>query len=515
MPAAAAWTREPAAPTGEGKAARPGPKGWSGRGRGSTTMVDPPPMWRGTTVQACGLWPWAAGAGAPMVGVPMGRHLFTGATVCCDVINWFQRARLISNPSAFVLGNAGLGKSTAIRRMAVGLAGYGVNPLVLGDLKPDYVAMVRALGGQVIELGHGRGYLNILDPGEALAAAERLTGSRRAEVLADLHFRRVQMTEALIQIQRGTAASDREDLLLNAAMRLLADRHDGVPVLGDLLRVIRDAPQELRAVALDRGDNTRYLDLTEALEVSLMGLAGDGRLGATFSQPTTEPMRLDAPVAYDISGIDDSETDLQAAALFACWSTGFAAVNLANVLAAAGLEPQRHFLVILDELWRGIRIGRGMVDYVDALTRLNRSKGVGQVMASHTMSDLDALASEEDRKKAAGFVERAGLKMIAGLSPREMPLLQTAVSLSHREQDMLVSWQAPGSWNARTNAHDPPPGVGKLLLKVATRPGIPIEIELTDVERHIHDTNQLWHTQSRIGTRTEHAPTGQDVVVVP
>ena len=97
MPAAAAWTREPAAPTGEGKAARPGPKGWSGRGRGSTTMVDPPPMWRGTTVQACGLWPWAAGAGAPMVGVPMGRHLFTGATVCCDVINWFQRGRLIRN----------------------------------------------------------------------------------------------------------------------------------------------------------------------------------------------------------------------------------------------------------------------------------------------------------------------------------------------------------------------------------------------------------------------------------
>jgi hypothetical protein len=508
-----AWTRRTPPPADTVKVPRPGPRGWLGRGRGSATMVDPPPQWRATTVQACGLWPWAAGAGAPMVGVPMGRHLFTGATVCCDVINWFQRAHLISNPSAFALGNAGLGKSTASRRMAVGLAGYGVLPLVLGDLKPDYVAMTKALGGQVIELGHGRGYLNVLDPGEALEAADRLTGSKRTEVLAELHFRRVQMTEALIQIQRGTPPTDREDLLINAAMRLLADRHDGVPVLGDLLAVIRQAPAELRTVALDRGQDTRYQDITEDLEVSLMGLAGDGRLGATFSKPTSQPMRRDRPVVYDISTIDDSETDLQAAALLACWSSGFATVNIANHLADAGLEPQRHYFVILDELWRALRAGRGLVDRVDALTRLNRTKGVGQLMISHTMSDLESIPSEEDRKKAAGFVERAGLVLLGGLRPREMPMLQTAVSLSQREQDMLVSWQAPGSWNPRTDRDDPPPGVGKFLVKVSTRPGIPIGIELTDAEQHVHDTNQLWHEQSRIGNR-DHSD-ADDVVVLP
>ena len=64
--------------------------------------------------------------------------------------------------------------------MALGLAGYGVLPMVLGDLKPDYVDLIRALDGQVIELGRGRGRLNILDPGEAIAAADRLTGQARA-----------------------------------------------------------------------------------------------------------------------------------------------------------------------------------------------------------------------------------------------------------------------------------------------------------------------------------------------
>jgi len=71
---------------------------------------------------------------------------------------------------------SGIRKAQAVelaqaRLALVGLAGYGVLPLVLGDLKPDYVDLITALGGQVITLGRGRGYLNILDPGEATAAA--------------------------------------------------------------------------------------------------------------------------------------------------------------------------------------------------------------------------------------------------------------------------------------------------------------------------------------------------------
>ena len=97
------------------------PRGWPGRGRGASRYVQAAEEWRGTTVQVCGLWPFAAGTGTPMVGVPLGRHLVTGATLCCDPISWFQRAKLISNPSVFVLGKPGLGKTTLVRRMALGL----------------------------------------------------------------------------------------------------------------------------------------------------------------------------------------------------------------------------------------------------------------------------------------------------------------------------------------------------------------------------------------------------------
>ncbi|WP_233255592.1 type IV secretory system conjugative DNA transfer family protein [Naasia lichenicola] len=474
---------------------RPGPRGWFGRGKGTARVIQPAREWRGTTVQVCGLWPFAVGTGTPMVGVPIGLQLFTGATVCADPISWFQDANLISNPSVFVLGLPGLGKSTLIRRMAAGGAGMGNLPLVLGDLKPDYVDLIAALGGQVITLGRGRGHLNILDPGEATQAAERLRlagkETERQQVLADAHARRHTMVSALLTILRKQPPTDREESILDAALKVLDEHHNGVPVLGDLLQVLRDAPPEVRAVALDRGDRTRYNQITEDLEASLISLTSGGRLGETFAHPTDVPMMRDRPVVYDVSSIDDTDVDLQAAILLACWSAGFGTVNVANALADAGLEPRRHYLVILDELWRALRAGRGMVDRVDALTRLNRQRGVGLAMISHTMSDLLALA-EEDRMKAKGFVERAGMVVAGGLPAAEMPMLTSAVALSRAEQELLASWQDPPAWDPVAGRETEPPGRGKFLIKVGGHPGIPVKVELVQRELAVNDTNKAW-----------------------
>lgn len=479
---------------------RPGPRGWLGRARGEASMIQPVDEWRGTTVQVCGMHPFSVGTGTPMIGVPLGLQLFTGATVCADPISWFQDAGLISNPSVFVLGLPGLGKSTLVRRIAAGGAGLGNLPLVLGDLKPDYVDMIRALGGQVITLGRGRGHLNILDPGEATAAAERLRSAgkekERQMVLADAHGRRQTMVSALLTILRKEPPSAREESIIDRALTVLDERNEGVPVLGDLLRIVQEAPAEVRAVALDRGDDERYRRITEELEASLISLTTGGRLGEVFSHPTDVPMRRDRPVVYDVSSIDDSDTDMQAAILLACWSAGFGTVNIANALADAGLEPRRHYLVVLDELWRALRAGQGMVDRVDALTRLNRQRGVGLAMISHTMSDLLALPTESERMKARGFVERSGMVIAGGLPGAEMPMLTSAVPLSRAEQELLASWQDPGAWDTGAGREAEPPGRGKFLIKVGGHPGIPVKVELIESEREINDTNRLWHAQT-------------------
>ena len=185
---------------------------------------------------------------------------------------------LLTAPTAFVLGLNGFGKSTVIRRMVLSLAGFGVLPLVLGDLKPDYVDLIDALDGQVIRLGRGRGYLNVLDMTLARRAAERLGDGEHAklkrELLADAIGRRHTMVSALISIQRGQPPDDREDSTLAAALRVLDERFTGTPVLSDLLEVIESAPDPVRLAAFDRGSLRRYQQLVEPLQVTLQALLG-------------------------------------------------------------------------------------------------------------------------------------------------------------------------------------------------------------------------------------------------
>lgn len=472
---------------------KPGFRGFTRRGGGRASYVEMPSEWRGTTVQVCGLWPFGAGSGTPMMGVPLGRELTTGAAMCCDPISWFQRANLIHNPSALVLGKPGLGKSTLIRRMVLGLVGQGVFPMVLGDLKPDYVDLVRAMGGQIIKLGRGLGSLNVLDPGETAAAAAKLPEQARAKLVADAHGRRLNMVAALVMVLRGGPIADTERTVINAALRVLDERHPGVPVLPDLIRVIDEGPERLRSVTLARGDEAKYRAAVDPLHASLLGVL-DGPMGETFARHTTTAIDLDNPggVCIDISGIDDSDAELQAAVLLACWSDGFGAVEAAHALADEGLAPRRLFFVVLDELWRVLRSGRGLVDRVDGLTRLNRQRGTGQVMITHTMADLLSLADQADRLKAKGFAERAGMVICGGLPQAEMPLVNEVVRLSSIEQRMIVDWSTPPSWNPDVKQDSEPPGRGRFLVKVGGRPGIPFKVELTSAEMNVNDTNKRW-----------------------
>jgi hypothetical protein len=469
-------------------------RGSSVVGGGRVGVMSPPSMWRATTVQACGLWPFISGSGAPIIGVPLGQHLSTGATVCGDPFNWFTRARYISNPSLFMLGMPGLGKSTLINRMLIGLSAQGVVPLVLGDLKPDYADTVRALGGQVISIARGIGGMNILDPGAMGTAAVKIGGEAGQALLAEAHGRVLNMVAALLTIVRGVAISDHEQSVLSACLRHLRERTpNGQAIrLPQLLTVLEEGPPRVRQVTLDRGQETRYRDAVDPLHRSLLGIL-DGALGDTFGSESSTHIDPDATaVCIDIHGIGEADSQLTAAAMLAAWSDGLGTVAASHALADAGLAPRRWFFTVLDELWRPLRAASGIVDRVDALTRLNRSLGLSDAKITHTLKDAEALGSESDKAKARGFVERAGMVACAGLPKSEMQELGRVISLSKREIDLVASWSSPPGW-AQDAGNDEPPGRGNFLIKVGGRPGIPIHVAITDTERHLHDTNTRWN----------------------
>ena len=466
-------------------------------GGGAARMFQSPREWRGSTRQVCGLWPFSAGATTPYSGAPLGIDLDSNSPVGCDPIAWFVDG-IINNPSAFILALPGYGKSTLVRHALLGMNGRGIIPLVPGDLKPDYVDEIEAMGGQVIQLAPGRGHLNVLDPGEISAIADRLPPDIREKLLVDAHTRKLQLLLALISILRKGHVTPNEENILDKALVLLETEHEGVPVVQDLLDVIVSRPQALQDIALDRGDPDRYKDATDALVASLMSLNGQGRFGDMFSKPTSAALRMDRPAVFDVSQIGDIHRDVQAAALLACWTTTFASVEVAHALADAGLGPRRNYFVVLDELWRALRAGAEMVNRIDALTRLNRNEGVGQAMITHTMSDLESLPTETERQAARGFVERSGMVITGALPHAEMEKLRQAVTVSNAEAARLVSWADPGSWSriakkrSRSGAPRQAPGVGKFMIKVGGRPGISVAVRLTQVEIEMNNTNKRW-----------------------
>ncbi|MEX5258388.1 ATP/GTP-binding protein [Kocuria arenosa] len=517
---------------------RPGPRGHKGRGLGEAQLLHPIREMRGTNYQVCGLFPFPMGGGSPLEGVPLGRNLLSGEPVCCDPISWFLKLRVISNPSAFVMANPGLGKSSLLRRMAIGLAAFGLWPLILGDIKGEHVAMIEHLGGAVLPLGRGVGHINPLDDCGAVAAAKLLSPGRAEELMDELHSRRRSLIASLIAILRKKPLDEREESILDRCLTVLETRHaesGTVPVMADLRQVLKDKPVEVREVALDRGSDARYEDITEGLESSLNSLCGSGAFGQMFAHPSTNRIDASRPMVFDLSRISQTESDLRAATLMACWSAGFGTVTTSNMLADDGVIERQRFLVILDELWNTLAAGPGIVDQVNALTRLNREWGVGQIMASHTPSDLLAVRGEEDRAKAKGIMDRCGIKILGGLAKSEMPLLTESVPLSMREQEQLANWQDPPAWNRRgdealeyTNddvyqptdqaftdeelnewladeenaawyfddrTTTPPPGQGKFFIKVGSRAGIPFSMEFTPTERRsqVHDTEKKWH----------------------
>ena len=481
-------------------AAEPEKRGWPGPGGGRAGVIEPAPEYRGTSVQVCGLWPFSAGTTLPLVGVPLGPHWMSLSTVCCDPISWFLKG-MINTPSQFVLGRPGLGKSSLVRRQVLGLAAWGYIPMVLSDLKPDYVELVKALGGQVITIGRGHGSVNLLDPGPLWHQLDRLPADERTKAVADLRARRLNTLVGLIQLVRGRDARilETETTILGAALREFDDRGH-IPVIDDVLELVQGRHASLRAVALDRGDDHRYDEITEALQASLIALTANGRFGDTFARPTSQPIDLDKAVVFDLSNIDDSDEHMQAAAQLVCWSYGSSAVAGARLLANAGLRPQRHYFLVMDELWRMLRAHGFMVDRVDAITRLNRQLGIGQVLISHTMEDL-RLGTEAETAKAWGFVARSEVVMLGGLAPGEMGNLATVFAMSEQEKALVTGWSDQTGYGHGDDRYTAPPGRGAFLIKVGKQPGIPVRVALTAAERHVNDTNWAWTERMTRGRR--------------
>lgn len=493
----------------------PQARGFSGRWSGHAAVVSGPQEWQTTTNLGAGFNPNVVGAPAPAIGAPLGEHVITGAEICCDPLSWFREG-IIANPSCFVLSLPGLGKSTLIRKMLMGDVAQGHIPIIAGDIKGEYVGFVHQVGGQVITVGHGMGTLNPLDVGalgrvipqlEAkITACTKAGDTGTVEMLQKMlrrareqvHGRQVTMVSTLVGLGRSDHIHDYEAMLISVALRemydLAAIDWDHPPILEDLIDHLAQGSAQLRKKGCCR-TKAEWYELTDPLIRSLNALL-DGPTGQIFAGETSTPIHVDSTaVCIDVSSIDRGDESMKAAVMMAAWASAFGAIEAAHMLADAGLGPQRYFSATLDEMWQVLSAAPGMVSHVDALTRLNRTDATVLNMITHTFKDLEALPTEEDRKTAMGFIERAGMVICGGLPNSELDILSSRLEFSPAEGAMVTSWsKGAHPRRARTRgARATPPGRGRFMIKPSKdgSPGIPLHTILTptEIEFQLHNTN--------------------------
>ncbi|HWN34435.1 MAG TPA: hypothetical protein VNP03_16915 [Pseudonocardia sp.] len=476
--------RPVAAPRGRGGGAelgRPVPRawGWPVAGGGRAAHVEGGTLYAGTSSQLCGLFPFAVSSGTSVRGVPIGRHLLTAEPVGLDPAEWLRQG-LVSNTGVWVQGQPGIGKSAIIKRMITGLVAFGGIAVVPGDVKGEYSPLVEALGGAVFRVGRGLHALNPLDAGPLRAELAAATGTARERLAETVRVRRLTLLEALVSIVRRGDVDVTERRLLGAALdaAVLATA-PAEPIVPDVLRALSEGSEQLRDIVASR-DASGYRRAVREL-VNTLALLCDGTIRGIFDRPSTVTSDLSTPaLSLDLSALGEEDDDALAAGMLCSWAWSTAVID-----GARGNGQQRSVAVVQDELWRTLRAAPGLVERSDRITRLNRHRGVISFQVTHSLDDLEALATSTDRAKARGMVARNATLVLGGMAEQELDALRRITPLSEGEAALVTSWAASPTWVGGA-LH---PGRGKYLIKSGERIGLPVSLRLTPGEQALYDTD--------------------------
>lgn len=472
-------------------------KGMSGPAGGRWGAIPQPSGWYASSTQLCGIYPFGAGSFRPDIGTPLGRDIEVGTAVAGDMDTWFHQG-LISSSSMMLFGLNGNGKSSLAQRFVYGMNSRGIVPAIFDPIKNEHGAMIDQLGGRVISVGpRSKDRINPLDLGALGEAADRIGGLLGDDLRRDALERALDLTELLVRITRGTPLRDIEQTALRLMTESVIARLEA-PAFRDLVAAFDSPPPEVVA-GVNRRDPDEFRRDFRDLQDAVVSVA-HGELGHLVGGAESVRLELGNPggFCFDTSSIPQAKTRLLSAAMLATWQIGFSTIDAHWELSQYDPDvPWNGYMAVQDEFWFPMRAVEGIVDLADRLGRTNRSVGVSELKITHTPKDFLSLPNPEDREKARGFAQRSGALGLMALSRDDLyELSEKVVPLNGREIDTVASFNQPQGWKgglAPDGTPLPPPGAGKVLIKLPGRVGIPVKMTLTDTERQLHITDQRTH----------------------
>jgi hypothetical protein len=470
-------------------AAAPAPprRGWGRPGGGRAPRPPKVPVFRGSTAQVQGLYPWLYGGSLPIAGAYLGVDCLTGGAFTCHPLEWLNTG-LISNPNLVITGVPGAGKSATVKAVALRLMPYGIRLFVAGDLKNEYAPLARALGVEPAELGPGLpGRINPLDAGPL---GENLPAdpAALAERLAEIHRRRLVLLSSLTAMRLGRPLTPTEEAAVSLAIGEASGRQGGRPegagagrasggarptspgnpAIGQVWSLLRDpTPQMAADLRIPHGSISELREMIRPVTDALGNML-HGSLAGLFDGPTNVAVDFSAPIqTVDLSRISDRGDDTVAMILACVSSWAQAAID------APG--PVR--MVVRDELWRSLRIP-ALVAKIDSDLRLSRAQGTIQVLATHRLADFEAAgtAGSAEAVIAANLIASCDTRVCLRQDTGPLAATREQIGLTDTECAHIASW---------TGQH-----TGRAIWKIGRAASVVAQIVLTAEEKRLYWTNE-------------------------
>jgi hypothetical protein len=451
-----------------------GNHGRSGLCAGWAAVPAPLAVYRMTSEQVGGVWPFIAGAGLPSSGAALGIDYLSGGAFHVDPIGWTLTGTAgVTNPNLMFFGAPGRGKSATVKMLALRLMAYGYRTLVLGDVKDEYEPLCQALGVQPHAVGHGLpARINPLDfgpLGNAWSGLPRAEAQRRA---AMVFSRWLLLLRGLVGSQHVPFTPTAETALATVIRDLTghttgADRMRAITI-PHLWRAL-DEPGDSLVSRCRYSSRQHFLDDTRAVRDALGALV-HGHLAGLFDAPTTIHVDWSAPIqSLSLSRLDPLGDEAVGVALTCLNSWGRALTQVAS--------PGDLRVVIRDECWKQMRLGVDAVKSLDADLRLSRRDGAIQIVVAHKPSDMLTVGDTGSQAVAIAkdLLHLCATKVLAGQDEQIGDELSGLLGLSPMAGRLVTGWATAAKGRALWL-------VGSHIAKVqAVRTSI--DVALTDTDQ--------------------------------
>jgi hypothetical protein len=454
-------------------------KGWSQPRAGRAANLTRAEVFRADTGRASGIYPFLHAASLPPIGVYMGWNTLTMQAFSAHPAAWVREG-LATNPNVMITGIPGSGKSAHIKALCFRLMTLGQRTLIAGDVKGEYAPLCRALGVDPVRLGPGlSGRLNPLDAGPLGADLGSIGDPAELRArMREIHRRRLTLLKALLELQLKRNLLPQEEECLDIAVREVTGELTGtgqtrlgVPTLPLVYDRLKDPTEQMARELRVRGDDVQTAREQMASIRSALGGMIHGHLGGLFDQQTSISLDWDAPIqSVDISALEQYGDETVAMVLTCVSSWAQSAID----------RPGRPWIVVRDELWRQMRSGgAAMVRKIDADLRLSRATGTIQLLATHRLSDFEAVgaAGSEAVAIAKDLIASCETRIQLAQDTKPLRMTREAIGLTDAECDLI------GSWGAGQR--------GRALWKVGRSGGShAVQLMLSHTERALFETDE-------------------------